>query len=334
MKTLNTPTFNQLVQDYFCQYLVNQRNVSNRTLESYRDTFRLLLSYLGRQLRKQPSQLTMSDLGSNNVEGFLNYLEKVRGNSIRTRNNRFAAVRSFLNYTASKDPSSLSVIEQVLAIPMKRFNKSLVGFLSKDQVQAILDSLDCSTWSGRRDRVMFETLYNTGARVSELAKLRTQDISLDGIAAIRIYGKGRKERTIPIWKKTARLINKWIEENKLGDQQPLFPNTTGKFLTRSGIEYRLKRATAAASLCCPSLKNCQVSPHIIRHTTALHLLQSGVDITVIALWLGHESITTTHIYVEADLEMKREALAKLQRPNGKHQVYKPTDKLLDFLEAL
>ena len=226
------------------------------------------------------------------------------------------------------------IVQQVLAIPMKRYDRPQMGFLSRDEVEAIFSTPDCSTWSGRRDRVMFAVLYNTGARVSELVSAKQQDLSLGQCASLRLHGKGRKTRTVPLWKDTARMLRKWLNEIRLDAAVPLFPNASGEHLTRSGVEYRLRELVRRAAKRCPSLGNRRISPHTFRHTTAMHLLQSGVDITVIALWLGHESTATTHMYVEADLAMKERALAKVQEPRTAPLRYRPTDRLLKFLDTL
>lgn len=330
----NTPIFSQLVQEFFCKYMKEQRDLSDRTVASYRDTFRLLLDYLRTTTGKQPVALQMNDLTASNIEAFLSHLEKNRKNSVRTRNNRFAAIRSFLQYAASRDPTSLSIGQSVLAIPMKRFDRPQLGYLSQEEMDAILDVPDATKWTGRRDRVMFRTLYNTGIRVSELIKIKVSDVSLSDGPFVAVHGKGRKTRSIPLWKSTARELRKWIKECASDERSPLFPNSTGAPLTRSGVEYRLRLAVSSAKKGAPSLKNRQVSPHTVRHTTAMHLLQSGVDITVIALWLGHESTATTHMYVEADLAMKERALEKLNEPDATSTRYRPTDKLLQFLENL
>jgi site-specific recombinase XerD len=334
MKSASPPTFPQIVQGYFCQNLINQKNASQQTVASYRDTMRLLLCFLKQHLGREPSRLNVSDLNADNVELFLNWLEQERGNAVRTRNNRFAAVRSFLRYAAARDPVQLPLVQRVLAMPMKRFDRPLMDFLLRDEVQAVLDAPDASTWSGRRDRVMFAVLYNTGARVSEIARLKIEDADLDHGGSIRLYGKGRKERTLPLWKDTIRCLKTWLSEIPHDGQKPLFPNATGGFLTRSGIESRLKRAVTTAAAQCASLKNRHVSPHTIRHSIAMHLLQSGTDITVIALWLGHENPATTHMYVEADLAMKQKALDRLDEPGTKPARFKPDDALLQFLEGL
>lgn len=334
MSTSTKATFPQLVQEFFCKYMQGQRDLSGRTIASYRDTFRLLLEYLQSRTGKQPVALQLDDLSASNIEAFLLHLEKERKNSVRTRNNRFAAIRSFLQYVGSRDPTELSRAQSVLAIPMKRFDRPVIGHLSREEMDTILNAPDATTWSGRRDQVMFRTLYNTGIRVSEMINIKTNDVSLDESPFVAVFGKGRKTRTIPLWKSTAKAIRKWIRECEGDERSPLFPNSTGAALTRSGVEYRLRLAVESAKKEMPSLSDRQVSPHTVRHTTAMHLLQSGVDITVIALWLGHESTATTHMYVEADLAMKERALAKLREPDGISNRYRPTDKLLQFLEKL
>jgi site-specific recombinase XerD len=334
MTAPSAPTFAQLIQDFFCRHLINQRDVSECTIASYRDTIRLFLNYLEGQLGKQPSTVSLSDLNTDNIEAFLKHLERQRKNSIRTRNSRFAALRSFLKYAAARVPTFPPTAQQVLAIPMKRFDRPLLGFLSQSEMQAILDAPDESKWAGRRDRAMFTMLYNTGARVSELAALKVDDVSLNRSVSVRIHGKGRKERIIPLWKDTAKRLKIWKKEIDTDGQSPLLPNASGGFLTRSGVEYRLKRAVAHAVMQCGSLQEKAVSPHTIRHTTAMHLLQAGVDITLIALWLGHESTVTTHMYVEADLAMKERALNRLDKPKSGRSRYRPSDSLLKFLERL
>ena len=326
--------FSILVQDYFYSCLINQRRVSDKTVKSYRDTFCLLFKFAEEKIGKKASQLCLADLNADLVLKFLNYLEKERKNTVRSRNMRLAAIRSFLHYAAYQEPEELPTIQRVLAIPMKHYDHILIGFLSRQEMSAILNSPDIGTWSGQRVQVLLATLYNTGARVSEIISVKRKDIEISKTVVIHLHGKGRKERTIPLWKNTSTLVRKWL--NKINDnlQTPLFPNRFGKPMTPSGVEDRLKVAVRKASVVCQSLKNKKVSPHVIRHTTAMHLLQSGVDLTVIALWLGHESINTTHKYMEADLEMKKNILMRVQEP--KHTIKREpiSDQLLAFLEGL
>jgi integrase/recombinase XerD len=332
--TPSAPGFAVLVQAFFCQRLIQQQNVSTCTVSSYRDTFRLLLGFLERHCKKPPATVTLADLDAPTIAAFLDHLEKKRHNSIRTRNARFAAIRSFLKYAALRDPVSLPIIQRVLAIPMKRFARPALTFLSRDEVAALLKAPDGSTWSGRRDRGLFALLYNTGARVSEAIALRRADISLDTARSVHLTGKGRKQRTVPLWKSTVDDIRDWMVSLSPAPETLLFPNRGGGPLSRSGVERRLMEAMRMASDHCPTLQDKRVSPHTLRHTTAMHLLQSGVDITVIALWLGHESTETTHQYVEANLAMKEEALSKLEEIPTAKVHFRASDKLLQFLEDL
>jgi site-specific recombinase XerD len=314
---------------------MQQRHASPCTIAAYRDCFRLLLLFAERRLNKRPANTVLQDLEPTFILEFLEYLEKERHNSIRSRNARFAAIRAFLHYAAAKEPSVLALTQNVLAIPMKRFERPLVGFFSRDQIQAILDAPDPDTWSGRRDRVMFSTLYNTGARVSELIHLRIADLSLESSPAVHIFGKGRKERHVPLWPSTAKQIRNWLKEEKpRSSDQPLFPNRKNGWLTRTSVAERLLLAVQKAARNCPELSQRSISPHLFRHSVAMHLLQAGVDITVIALWLGHESTSTTHMYVEADLAMKERALKSLKAPDSRSPRYRPRDTVLEFLQGL
>ena len=326
--------FSELVQGYFCSCLMNQRRVSDKTIKSYKNTFCLLFKFIKEKFKQPASQLCLSDLTPNLIVKFLNYLEVERKNTVRSRNIRLAAIRSFMHYVAYQEPKELPIIRGVLAIPMKHYDRFLVGFLSKQEINAIINAPDTKTWSGQRDQVLFATLYNTGARVSEILAIKRKDIELGKMVVIHLHGKGRKERTVPLWKDTSSLIRKWLNQISDGLETPLFPNHFGKQMTVVGVEDRLRALVRKASVTCCSLKNKKVSPHVIRHTTAMHLLQSGVDLTVIALWLGHESINTTHQYIEADLEMKKRILMKTRSPKYKTQRKKIPDKLLAFLESL
>ncbi len=326
--------FPSLLQDFFCQRLIGQRNVTARTVAAYRDAFRLLLRYTESRLHRSPVAVTLADLDAPLILGFLDHLEKERGNCARSRNLRLVAIRSFLRYAAYRDPTVLPTVQRVLAIPTKRFDRPLLGFLSHPEMEAILDAPDRSTWSGQRDNVMLTTLYNTGARVSEIVALRIADLDQVGGASVRIRGKGRKERVTPLWRSTAKLLSDWLDRVSRDPGAPLFPNRHGRPLSRSGVEQRLRTAVTAAEKRCPSLRGRRISPHTVRHTTAMHLLQSGVDLSVIALWLGHESPATTHRYIEADLTLKERALQSLQEPPARHLRFRATDRLLTFLDGL
>lgn len=326
--------FPQLVQDFFLRRLVAQRGASARTVEAYRDAFELLLGYLEQRTGKPPSALSLADLDAPLILDFLDHLETERGNTARTRNARLAAIHSFMRYAAVRDPASLPITARVLAIPAKRFDRPVLGYLSREQVAAILAAPGQHTWSGRRDTVLLTTAYNTGARVSELAGLRVRDVLLDRQTAVHLHGKGRKQRVIPLWKTTATQLRAWLDQINPAPDAPVFPNRAGAPLTRSGIRDRLDRAVAAAEQHCPSLHSQHVTPHTLRHSTAMHLLQSGTDLAVIALWLGHESPATTHQYLEADLAAKEAVLRRLTQPASAPARFQPSDRLLAFLQEL
>lgn len=328
------PSFAGLVQEFFVQRLRAQRNASPCTIASYRDAFRLLFQFTQSTLGKSPTMLGLDDLDAPLIVAFLDHLEHERGNGIRSRNARFAAIRSFLHYAALRDPTALPTIQRVLAIPMKRCDRPVLGFLSKEEITAILAAPDQTTWGGQRDHVLFTTLYNTGARVSEIVSVRVADLALARPAFLHIHGKGRKQRQVPLWTSTTTLLTKWLPRINDDPRAPVFPNRSGHVMSRAGVAHRLRRAVVSAAVSCPTLKRRSISPHILRHTTAMHLLQAGVDITVIALWLGHESPVTTHLYIEADLVLKRRALGRLAEPPGRQRRRPVTDRLLAFLDAL
>jgi site-specific recombinase XerD len=323
-----------LVQDFFLRRLVAQRGVSARTVESYRDAFELLLGFLEQRTGTPPSALCLADLDAPAVLDFLDYLETGRGNSVRTRNARLAAIHSFMRYAALRDPASLPVTARVLAIPTKRFDRPVLSYLSRDQIAAILAAPDRNTWTGRRDAVLLATTYNTGARVSEITALRVRDVLVDRQTAVHLHGKGRKERVIPLWKNTATALRSWLDQITLAPHAPVFPNRSGAPMSRSGVRDRLDRAVAAAEQGCPSLRGQHISPHTLRHSTAMHLLQSGTDLATIALWLGHSSPAVTHQYLEADLAAKEAVLQKLGDPSPVTTRFQASDRLLAFLQGL
>jgi len=326
--------FDQLVQDFFLRRLIDQRGASARTVESYRDAFELLFGYIEEHLGKRPNALTLADLDAPVILDFLDHLETVRGNSARTRNARLAAIHSFMRYAAVRDPSSLPIATRVLDIPAKRFDRPVLGYLTRDQIAAILAAPDRATWGGQRDAVLLAVAYNTGARVSELTALRVRDVLLDRENAVHLYGKGRKQRVIPLWRSTAAELRKWLRQIPQEPDSPVFPNRNGTAMTRSGVRDRLSRAVETAEQSCPSLHGQHVSPHTIRHSTAVHLLQSGTDLGVIALWLGHSSPAVTHQYLEADLATKEATLSRLEDPKPGSIRFRPRDRLLAFLEGL
>lgn len=332
--TATTPDFAALVREFFCGRLIAQRNASARTVTSYRDTFRLLLNYFAECRGRPPTALSLADLDAPAVLAFLDHLEQCRGNGVRTRNLRLAALRSFLKYAALRDPACLPTVQRVLAIPMKRFQRPLLGYLSREEMAAILAAPAESSWSSQRDRVLWAVMYNTGVRVSEAIGLRRSDVELVPSQTVRIEGKGRKQRVIPLWPSTAARLREWLPQIGQEPASPLFPNAHGGVLSRSGVEDRLRAAVRGASAHCPTLKGRRISPHTLRHTTAMHLLQSGVDITVIAQWLGHEGTATTHQYIEANLAMKERALSRIEELPSPPLRYRADDDLLRFLEGL
>jgi site-specific recombinase XerD len=276
----------------------------------------------------------LADVDAPVVLHFLNYLEQERGNSVRSRNIRLSALRALFRLVALREPDSLGVVTRVLAIPMKRQDKKLIGFLTRAEIQALLATPDPAHWSGRRDYALLVTLYNSGARVSELTALRRHQVSFDTRTFLQLTGKGRKDRTVPLWPETARVLKGWFEELDNDPKAIAFPNARGKALSREGVAYLLQQAVQRAMPSCPSLAAKHITPHVIRHTTAMHLLQAGVDIATIALWLGHESIDTTHMYLQADLTMQEQALEKLDPITGGWKRFQADDPLLTFLASL
>lgn len=328
-------SFASLVQQFFTEYLVKQRAVSPRTIASYRDAMMLFLDFAHERLGKSPTALALSDFDPDLILAFLDHLEIDRHNSIRSRNLRLTALRSFLKFAARRDVSSFYVIESALGVPMKRFERPMLGFLSREEMLAVLGQPG-DTWTSKRDHLLLALLYNTGARVSEIIGVRVGDVVMDGAACVHLLGKGRKQRSTPLWKSTAQEIRAWLRYNPtLGTDAALLPNRDGHAMTRFNVTQRLDIAVSRAAETHSSLSSRRISPHTIRHTTAMHLLQSGVAFSVIALWLGHESMTTTHRYVEANLEMKVQALVKLQEPDTKMRLYHPVDDaLMQFLQSL
>lgn len=328
------PSFAALVQLFFTEYLVTQRAVSPRTVASYRDALMLFLTFARQSLGKSPTALRLADMDPDLILAFLDHLEHKRHNSVRSRNLRLTALRAFLKFAARRDVLSLHLVERALSVPMKRFERPMLGFLTREEMLAILGQRG-SSWTSQRDHLLLTMLYNTGARVSEMISVRVADVVLDGAACVHLHGKGRKQRTIPLWKATVREIREWLRSNaSLHDDAILLPNRKGQRMTRSNVEQRLDLAVARATTRQRSLAKKQISPHTIRHSTAMHLLQSGVPFNVIALWLGHESPNTTHRYVEADLAMKEKALARLDEPNTHLRRYRPSDDLMSFLQRL
>jgi len=327
-------SFSALVQQFFTEYLVNQRAMSPRTIASYRDAMLLFLDFAQHRLGKMPTALNLADITPDLILAFLDHLAQQRHNAVRSRNLRLTALRAFLKFAARRDVSSFFVIEQALGIPMKRFERPMLGFLSREEMLTILGQPG-ETWTSQRDHLLLTLLYNTGARVSEIIGVKVGDVVMGESACVHLRGKGRKQRSTPLWKSTIKEIRAWLKRNPvLGADAALLPNRDGNAMTRCNVTQRLNIAVARAAQTVNSLSKRKISPHTIRHTTAMHLLQSGVAFNVIALWLGHESTTTTHRYVEADLAMKNKALARLQAPETTNCRYHPDDALMQFLQAL
>ena len=329
------PSFAALVQSYFAEYLIQQRALSAQTIAAYRDGFVLFLDFAEVRLGKSPTTMALSDITPELIIAFLDHLERQRHNSVRSRNARLAALRSFLKFAAHRDVASLHVIERALGVPVKRFERPMFGYLSREEMLAVIGTPDDS-WMSLRDHVLFLLMYNTGARVSEIVGIKVGDVVLDEHAAcVHLRGKGRKQRSVPLWSSTVKTVRAWLRMNpKAQPASPLLPNRNDHVMTRTNVSLRLALAVERATDLFPALAKRRISPHTIRHTTAMHLLQSGVDVSVIALWLGHESPVTTHHYIEADLAMKERALAKLHEPEGAIQRYRAPDSLINFLKKL
>jgi integrase/recombinase XerD len=329
----STPSFPALLERFFTERLMSQRQVSPNTIASYRDTFHLLLEFVQKRLRKPPSALALADLDAPLISAFLDDLEQSRGVIVRTRNLRLTAIRSFFRFAAFQEPRCSGQIQQVLSIPSKRYDRRVVGFLTRTEIEALLVAPNLQTWEGRRDRAFLMMTIQTGLRLSEMTALRRRDIELDRGPHVRCLGKGRKERCTPLTVQTVNVLKVWLKEPVRGIDL-LFPNIHGGRMSADAVQYLVAKHTAAARLQCPTLKDKRVSPHLMRHTAAMELLQSGVEPTVIALWLGHESIKTTQIYLDAHLALKEAALAKMMPINAIPGRFKPADELLQFLKSL
>lgn len=323
-----------ILQYFFTEHLVSHKQVSPRTIIAYRDSFRLLLQFLKKRTGKQPSTLCVDDLDAPAIADFLESLEEQRGNQVCSRNARLTAIRSFFHVVAFRDPGSIGVVGRVLAIPKKRTDKRLVGYLTREEIEAVLTAPDQSTWIGRRDYALLLTMYNSGARLSEMTCMQRGQVKFDSTTYLQLHGKGRKERVVPLWAKTGRVLRNWFRECEVKATEVAFPSVRGAPLSSDGLNYILQQAVSRAAASYPSLQTKRVTPHLIRHTCAMHLLQAGIDMAVIALWLGHESIETTHIYVEADLAIKERALERIAPSNSSVRRYKADDALLAFLASL
>ncbi len=323
-----------VLQAFFTERLIAQRRASNHTITGYRDTLRLLLGFATAETGKQPSLLDIADLDTPLISAFLDHLEHVRHNTMRTRNWRLAAIHSLFSYAALRHPEHAAVIQRVLAIPTKRHERKLVTWLTEPEVDALLAAPDRHSWTGRRDHAMLVLAVQTGLRISELIGLSRNDVALNAGAHVRCIGKGRKERATPLTALTVSVLRSWLAEHPGGPSDPLFPTRTGTHLSHDAIEHRLAGHLGVARTICPTLHGKHVTMHTLRHTAAMRLLHAGTDVAVIALWLGHESTQTTQIYLHADLALKERALARTAPPNTSPGRYRPPDQLLAFLESL
>ena len=323
-----------LLQSFFTDRLLGQSNASPHTIASYRDAFRLLLQFAQQQLGRSPSMLTMENLDAPFIGQFLNHLEKDRGNTPRSRNIRLAAIHSFFKYVAFEEPSLGAVAQRLLAIPCKRHKTRPIDFLTRPETDALLATPNQATYLGRRDRTLLLVAVQTGLRASELIGLRCEDVNLGSGAHVRCTGKGRKTRCTPLRKDAVAALRGWMRERKGQPAEVLFPNARGLPLSHDGLDYLLSKHVAAARTKCSSLGKKRVTPHVLRHSLAMDLLQHGVDRSLIALWLGHESMETTQVYLHANLELKEQALAMTEPFNGRPARYRPSDRLLAFLQSL
>jgi integrase/recombinase XerD len=322
------------LQRFFTERLGTQLKASPNTIASYRDTFRLLLKYAAGHLRRAPTDLQVPDIDADLVGTFLADIEKTRGNAARSRNTRLSAIRSFFKYVAVNEPQLLHHCQRVLAMPAKRHEKRTIDYLTRSEIEALIAAPDPLTWHGRRDRTLLAFALQTGLRVSELINLSCGDITLGAGAHVRCVGKGRKERSTPIRKDCVKVLRDWLVERRGSETEPLFVSNRGGRFSRDAVEQIVRTHVAAAAKKCATLRKKRVTPHVLRHSAAMQLLQNGVDRTVIALWLGHESVETTQMYIHADIQLKEKAMARTKPVTAPPGRYRPNDRLLAFLEAL
>ena len=328
------PTFPALLQRFFTQRLMQQKRVSAHSISSYRDTFRLLLRFAQKRLRTSPDHLAFEMIDAPFISAFLNELENTRGVTARTRNLRLTAIRSFFRFAAYEMPTHSAQIQRVLAMPAKRFDGKLIDFMTRLEVDALLNAPDKCTRSGRRDHALLLTTVQTGLRLSEVTGVERQNVTFGTGAHIEVLGKGRKQRAIPLCKSVARVLEAWLDETSAAHDSIVFPGIRGGRLSADAVERLLKKHLATASEVCASLKKKHITFHCLRHTTAMDLLHAGVEQSVIALWLGHESIETTQIYLDADLALKEKILARTIPFDSKPGKFRPDDQLLTFLNQL
>lgn len=326
--------FPELVQAFFTEHLMHQQQVSPHTIASYRDTFRLLLHFVQQQTGEPPTKIAMESLDPTFLSAFLNHLENERGVSARSRNVRLAALHSFFRYVTFTEPVYSGLAQRVLAIPNKRFDRRPIEYLTQPEIEALLSAPDRTTWGGRRDYTLLRVAAQTGLRISELIGLRRGDADLGTGGSVRCLGKGRKERATPLQKDVVAALRLWLRECPGVPEDPLFPSSRGGPLSRDAVERLLAKHLAVARTHCATLAKKHVTMHVLRHSKAMDLLQQGVERSVIALWLGHESIETTDVYLHADMAMKEKALAKTTSHKGRNGRYRPDDRLLAFLKSL
>ncbi len=328
------PDFSPLCQSFFSKRLVAQRNASPHTISAYAQTFRLLMTYAQKRLATPPSKLSLSQLDAPFIAKFLDDLESNRSNGARSRNARLASLRSFYHHAAFEAPNHAALIQRVLAIPYKRLTRRLVAYLTRPEVEAMLASVDKSTWVGRRNHAMLLMAVQTGLRLSELTGLRQKDVVLGAGAHVRCEGKGRKERCTPLTKPAVAVLKAWIREQGGDESRFLFPNPRGGRLSADSVQHAVAKHVAAGQLVCPSLAKKRVTPHVLRHTAAMELLQAGVERSLIAIWLGHEVLDSTQPYLDADLQLKEAIMAKMNPLKSKPPRYHPDDNLLAYLKSL
>ena len=323
-----------LLQGFFTDKLMRQRQASPHTVAAYRDTFTLLLGFIAQRTGRQAAQLGLADLDAPTIGAFLHHLEADRHNTAATRNARLAAVHSLFRYAAPRAPDHAALIQRVLAIPTKRFDRAIVSFLTRAETDALLQAPDRTTWTGRRDHALLLVAVHTGLRVSELVGLQLHDVHLDAGPHLRCHGKGRKDRCTPLTTPTVRMLRTWLAERGGQPGDPLFPTRRGTPISRGAVGRLVARHASTAAATCPAITGKTVTPHTLRHSCAMSLLAQGVDTAVIALWLGHERVETTQIYVHADMSIKERALARTAPPNTTPGRYQPPDSLLAFLTGL
>jgi integrase/recombinase XerD len=331
MKTYPLPIY---LQRFFTERLGTQLRASQNTVASYRDTFRLLLKYASSHLERAPVELQIADIDADLIGSFLSFVETARGNVARSRNVRLAAIRSFFRYVAVNEPQLLYHCQRILAMPSKRHEKRTIDYLSRAEIEALVAAPDLATWIGRRDHTLLLLALQTGLRVSELINLTCEDVVLGTGAHVRCMGKGRRERSTPLRKDCVAALRNWLAESTHGQSQPLFASNRGDRLSRDAVERIVRKYADLASSSCATLRRKRVTPHVLRHSAAMQLLQNGVDRTIIALWLGHESVESTQMYIHADIEMKEQTIAKTKPVTAPAGRYQPNDELLAFLEAL